>query len=419
MTDESWVEKHRPDSFDDMQGNNKAIRQIKEWADDWSPGDEGILLVGDAGVGKTTTAYLLADYFDAPLNEINASSARKSEDIKAMAASMRTSPADNDVQVVLLDEVDNWHHAADKQPLYDALDSPGNPVVLTANDEYDTPSGIKRRVDTYEFKLGKRSRKAKLREIAGRENVGMDKQDAEKLAERPDLRSAINDLQTWSEQGVPPGSDNREWEMNDFGSVESLLKYGDEWKEALSQRTGNKGFRPQWAMMWADENLSSEFRGLEAGVAYDALSRADTRVETGFDSQARGMPYAAALVSLLPDARLSEVFDGWMNVDFPSWVQSNKAGHDGDTPAAKLYQAINEDRGYQLAGSFTTFKHQYLPVLKTLDREERFELILEHGVDEEAFEALDVDEDEYLDWAQDKDPETGEWQPTTQSAADW
>lgn len=420
MTSESWVEKHRPDSWSDIQGNNKAIKQIRKWAENWSEGDAPQLLVGPPGVGKTTTAMVCSDELGYPMNQINASSARKSADIKRVARSMKSSPAGSEHQLVLLDEVDSWHHAANKQPLYDALRDPKNPIILTANEKYEIPGSIKSAADVHDFKLSKPSRRAKLKEVAEREGLDLDKQDLNKLAERPDLRSAINDLQNWSGSETPPGKDERTWSDGEFDAIQALLS-GDakKWRKALSPERDT--FRdPGSALLWADENVSEEFRGLEAGIAYDALSRADRHIGRAQASQDyRYWKYASALIEMLPETRVSEPYQGYIDVSFPEWFRSSEKKHDGDSGEAKLFRALKGERGYRMAGSFFEFRERILPLLKQLSDEQKKQMALDYGLEPDAIEAMGVDPDDYKDWREIEAPEEGDgWTPDSQSGAD-
>lgn len=415
----SWVDKYRPESFSQIQGNNTALKKIRKWAKDWTQGDKPQLLVGPPGTGKTTTAYVVSDSMGYPLNQINTSEARRTEDLERIARSMRSTPVDSEYQLVLLDEVDSWHHSPDKTKLIEALRNPMNPIILTANEEYDVPGSIKRASTTHKYKLGVRSRRAKLREIAEKEGLDIDKQDLAKLGERPDLRSAINDLQNWSETDLPPSMDNRTWKEGEFSAIESLLS-GDytTWRKSTSPR--DETFSdPGWLLLWLDENLKKEYRGLEAGVAYDILSRADTRVQQGWDSQARGVPYAFALMQMVDEVRLSSPYEGYIKLNFPSWVRSKEMTPERDTPEAALFREIKSGMAYRLAGSFFEFRRLYLPHLQDLPEEKRLQLALDEGLSSEAIKALNLDPKDFEEWRDIEPAEEGEgWSPDTNSGAD-
>lgn len=375
MTQKSWVEKHRPETFDDIQGNNKALEEIEDWIDGWERGDDPVLLVGDPGTGKTTTAYVAADSAGLDLNQINASSARKSDDVKRMVQQMRSGD-----QLILLDECDSYHHAVDLSPLSAELSDPSNPVILTANSEYDVPESIKGPSETYEFKLSIDSRRAKIEDIAQAENIPLDPEDLQKLAERPDLRSAINDLQLHARSGVPIGDDEREWDGSEFSAMDAILQY---------ENASDVDVRPPWLVMWLDQNARKQLSGLEAAAAYDALSRADTYVGSSGGGDYRGWRYAGLLAESVADLHLTEPYTGWMRWEFPSWVQSSMPDPDDESPEAALY------RDLRVTGSYATFRGCVLPVLDRLPETEKWELVIHEGISQTAAEAIGVGEGKY------------------------
>lgn len=406
----SWVEKHRPTTWDDIQGNNKAVKHIRQWAEDWSKGDKPQLLVGEPGTGKTTTATVVSEQLGYPLNQINASSARTSDDIKSIVSRIRSKPANAEHQLVLLDEVDSWHHSVDASSLYDALANPRNPIMLTGNVEYDIPAGIKRKAKTHKYKLGKRSRKAKIKEIAAVEDIDLNEGELSKLVERPDLRTAINDLQLYSQVGEFPGSDTREWEMSEFDAVDNILR---------GNRDVGSNINPEDLVMWLDENLSTEFRGIEAGIAYDALSRADIWLERARRNDYRYWKYAGELAEMTADVRVTEAYEGYINKDFPEWFRHKKPQNEYPKEYT-LFQELkkSEEDNAQLFGSFPYFKSAYLPILKSLDETELNLLALNHGLSDDAKEGLGLDPREYDDFVEREEATEGEWKPDQQSAMD-
>lgn len=388
---ESWVEKHRPDTFAKIQGNNKDIKQLKKWAENFTPGDQAQLLVGPPGVGKTTTAYVISKKLDYPLNQINASDSRGSEGIKDLADSMLSHPPDAEYQLILVDEVDSQHHATNKRPLYDALDDPKNPVILTANDEYSVPQTIRNKVKTREFKLGKRSRKAKLKKIAKEEDLEISDADLDDLADRPGLRSAIHDLQLWAEQDIPPGQDEREWDLGEFDVVDEILRGNME----------SGDMTPPDLIMWLDENLSREFRGVEAAVAYDTLARADKWLQRAQEEDYRYWKYAGELLEQTATQRVTEPYDGYIKKDFPEWFRHSKPKVDGGSPEAKLYRTLkgHGEPQYRFSGNYRYFREKMLPILKDLPVEDRLELAKGYRLDSEAIKALGLTKNQYKSWS--------------------
>ena len=388
MTSDSWVETHRPTEYGQIQGNNSALDDIRAWIEDWEPGDAPLLLVGPPGVGKTTTAYVISEQEGYNLNQVNASSARKTDDIQQLALEARAGE-----QLVLIDECDSMSAQVNLDPLAEELKNPANPIILTANDEYDVPYALKGPATKYEYKLSKASRRSKLKDVADAEGLDLDEDDLEALADRPDLRSAIHDLQIHAEAGIPVEEDDREWESSEFEAMDRMLQEGD---------TDSGDIRPPWLVMWLDENVRQEFEGVEAAVAYDALARADVHLGHTYPGNFRGWRFAGDLADSVATLRLQEPDPGWVRWNFPSWVQSSMPSYDDDTGEAELYRALEPSGGY------AHFRASVLPILQRLPQENRLRLALDHALGSEAIEALGIDPGKFEEWSVEKEPEGGE-----------
>jgi len=396
MSESNWVEKYRPTDWSDVQGNNKAVKAIRSWIEDWETGDPPQLLIGPPGTGKTSTAYVAAETTGLSFNTLDASTARKSDDVRRLSGEMRAGE-----QLVLLDEVDSWHHAVDLGPLNDELRDPKNPVIMTANSEYDVPAAIKTPSTVHKYKLSTASREAKLKEIAKAEAVPLDEKDLERLVDRPDLRSAINDLQLHAEMGIPVAEDEREWESSEFEAMDALIQEGD------SSRVDVK---PPWLVMWLDQNLRKDYDGLELAAAQDALSRADVYLGEAGGGDYHGWRYAAILARLTAKLRLSEPYRGFIKWDFPQWVKSKVPKPTEDTPEAKLFRELkgHGEVGFRMAGGYAYFRSSLLPLLQRLPEVEKWNLIVEEGLSQTAAEAIGVGSGKYETLTVRQEAEAGE-----------
>ena len=419
MTD-TLVEKYRPEKLSDVKGNPTAIKAIKQWAEKWQKGETGkpLLLHGDPGTGKTSTAIALSKQFDWPLNHVNLSDSRRSDEILTIAEIAESKPVDDDYQLVLLDEVDNFDSRVNHDPLSRVLKNPQNPIICTANDSYSVPNWLSGKTHEHKFNLRKSSRRNHLEEIAESEGFELSQQDINKLAERPDLRSAINDMSFWAGSDVPPDVDTREWESNRFQAISKLLKCDSEWKDIMSP--SDRAFTPPDAMFWAAENLSSQWRGLEAAVAYNALSQADMNIARAERTRNyRYWKYASAFLERLPDTRLTEPYMGYVNVDYPSWQHQYTSTANGDTAEATLFRKLKGEWGFSFAGSFNEFRQDIIPILKSLDGDRKKEIALNYDLTDSEMSVLGLDGSQFDEWAVPEKPQKSEWKPETNSATDW
>lgn len=388
--DEPLVDKWRPDTVDEIQGNNKNIAEIKAWLRDFEAGDQARLLHGPPGTGKTSTAEALSNELDVPLMEINASDARKSDDIERFVDQADSSPITSEYKLVLFDEVDSMSGRANLEPLKDYLDSPSNPTVFVCNDNYEVPQSIKNRVTSYKWKLGVRSRKAKLKEIVQEEDLDLGASTISMLAQRENLRDAIHDLQLLveSEKGLDTEND-RSYEGSIFDEIDEVIKG----KPVSLSRT------PDRSILWVDKNIRGRYRLIELAAAFDSLSRADLwngRVWQQGDPQYRWWKYSSDLVEAVPYLRLTDAYDGYISKDSPDHY-----GYDDVSSAVNsVYDKMKGgSESFEFAGDREFFRFKVLPILKKESFETRCKLALEYGLEGSAeLDVLDLAKSEYEDW---------------------
>ena len=81
----SWLEKYRPKSLSEYYISKKQLDVVKEWIKDFRNNTEDIkpflILHGTAGIGKTTLAYLILEYYNYEIIECNASDTRTKKTI--------------------------------------------------------------------------------------------------------------------------------------------------------------------------------------------------------------------------------------------------------------------------------------------------------------------------------------------------
>ena len=106
-----WVEKYRPQSLDDIVGQEHIINRLKKYVGEESM--PNLMFTGPAGVGKTTTALalvksILGEYWRQNFLELNASDARGIDTVRNDIKNFcRLKPVGAPFRIIFLDEVDN------------------------------------------------------------------------------------------------------------------------------------------------------------------------------------------------------------------------------------------------------------------------------------------------------------------------
>ncbi len=290
MTSLDWTEKYRPQLLSQVVGHNKAVEELKLWAESWKKGvpkERAVVLYGRAGIGKTTAAHALAREMGWEAIELNASDQRTADIIEKVAGSaskMGTLDGSGEKRLVIMDEADNIHGTADRggeRAILELIKKTSHPIILIANELYDMSPGLRSACKPIQFNsVMSRSMIPALKRIAEAEGIICGSGVFETIAENAngDLRSAINDF-----QAVAQGKKKLELEeiiTGERDSRESIFKVlakifkGTNITEA-HRATFNLDENPDDLIQWVDENLPLEYakpEDLENG--YCSLSRA-------------------------------------------------------------------------------------------------------------------------------------------------
>jgi replication factor C large subunit len=270
-----WTEKYRPQSMEEMVGNEEGRAKFLLWLKKWKPGTKAALLVGPPGTGKTTTVHLAAQKLGLNLVELNASDSRTKEKLtKKVGEALASTSLFGGTTLIFLDEVDGLAGRSDYGAvdyIRDAVKRSESPVVMAANDpESDEVKKLSSAASRIEFRRPEpQDVERRLLTIAQKEKVVHGAGEIAQMAEAAhgDLRAAINLLQS----GLPARKDE---EMTSAESLDAFFVAADE-KEALKALRGYpRQPRDKLRDIFVAVTRSKVHEERKAG-ALEVLSRAD------------------------------------------------------------------------------------------------------------------------------------------------
>jgi len=292
---ELWTMKYAPQKENEIVGNPKAVKVIKEFLLNWSPKNQikALLLLGPPGCGKTSSTHLLAKLNNFDVIEINASDVRNK---KILEEELIPTLSTNLIfkgkkKLYLIDEVDGLSGSQDRgglSAMLRAVELSKFPIIFTANDiSHQKFSSFRRKkgiIKTVKFQKIKDLTIVKvLQKICKAENIKADTGVLQEIAinVNNDLRSAINDLQSIAEG-------KSEITLLDVRGLKQMRDVVKNIYEVLTIIFTNKNIQDcnkavsmldiDWGMLlqWVNESLPYHNSSPEILYkAYKALSKAD------------------------------------------------------------------------------------------------------------------------------------------------
>ena len=210
-----WVEKYRPKKKEDIIGNEEAKAAFTEWLENKHHNKKAVLLYGPPGVGKTALVNAAAREFNFTIIEMNASDTRSEKAVNAVAKPATSYMALDNFSgttktrgnMLFLDEVDGIAGNQDRggvSAIIKIVEESLVPVIMAANDpDISKLRPLKKVCLLVRFQQVRIPLIiALLQKICLLECVKAEFEALERIAQnsRGDVRSAINDLQSLSEQ---------------------------------------------------------------------------------------------------------------------------------------------------------------------------------------------------------------------------
>jgi replication factor C large subunit len=354
---EDWTEKYRPRTLAEVVGNNAAVKQLREWADEWEFGEpkkKALVLVGAPGIGKTSSALALANEYDWGIVELNASDVRSEDKIKkvvfrgAMTETFSDtgeylSSAKGRRKLIVVDEADHLYERTGnsetsdrggKKAIAEAVRLTSQPIIIIVNDYYGlikgSGSSLKRNCLTVKFQHVRKPEIAKaLSRICNNEGILVEHDVLYKIAEHSggDMRSAVRDLQNIGVGRTELTMDAlsilgfRDVKHTIFDSVRTIMKTTD-FKKARNAAV-KLDETPEFLILWIEENLPLEYTEIEDLVrGFDAVSRADIYLGMARMKQMWSLwSYANDMMSAGVALAKRQEYRRFVKYQFPSWLR--------------------------------------------------------------------------------------------------
>ncbi len=386
-----WVEKYRPESLDDYRGAKKEKKKLKEWAEDWEKGDGPAMLHGPAGTGKTSLVEALANDLDLELVETNASDVRTKKKLKSeLKEATRQQSFFGGQKLILIDEVDGMGSTdrGGTQELNRIVDGTRFPVVMTANDAYDSKiRSLKNKSELIEIgKVHTNSINAHLKKILENEDIEYEDGAVKRIARQANgqMRSAINDLEAAATGQDKVTKDDleaigvRDNEQEIFDALKMVFKTDN--ASTAKRATDNLDEDADTFMQWIRENVPREYeRKEDVSNAYNWVSKADLfngRIHKHQNWKLLKYVYLYSTVGVALSKR--QKYKGWTKYQYPSKIRKM-----GSSKAARnQMNSVSKKIGEKLHISMRESKST-IPFLAKL---------VEH--EPEVIEQLELDEDD-------------------------
>ncbi|KAI5186252.1 replication factor C subunit 1 [Nematocida homosporus] len=317
LSNEKWIDKHRPQSISELGGNSSAADQVKVFL--MALNRKPLIIAGPSGVGKTLSVYLVAKELGITLIEYNGADCRNKAEIANLSVfsaqqTLTVMAGMHRNKVILLEEIDTMG-ANDRGGLNEILTlfkQTKVPIIMTVNDKTNPKiKSILPKCKVIVFqKLDSRTIINTFKKIVTKEKISIADNTLAQIAAvcGGDMRYAINALQCLCQKGSISTED-----IKALGKELTTTNLFDTTRTLFTRNTSidrrMKAFYSDTllSLMMVHENYQESLISLSSAAnTADSLSQAEILSSQVFYQGEKNLfPIAAYYTCIKPELRLS------------------------------------------------------------------------------------------------------------------
>lgn len=371
-----WVDKYKPQSSNDLKGQQKNVRRLKTWLSSYVPlKSKPIIMYGPPGIGKTTTAHLVCKEAGYQVVEMNASDQRNKRVIEDIVRSMTSNSrinffgrASETKDALIIDEVDGMAGNEDRggiAQLIVEIKKARKPIIFICNDGQsqkirslinycDYPPMEFKRPEVYEIR-------SVVSNIAANENLNIDPSTMDQLIESTnrDIRQVVNFLSLFKQTNAKQNFTIKTTRLNPFEATKKAFTTGSSMNDRTDCFFSDYNIIPlfifeNYLKQDCTKNLAR--KSYKSQIAYNArvTAKATTSICVGdlIEKQIRTnqswslLPLHALFSTTIPTTYKNSISVG--RVDFPQYLGKNST----TSKRVRLQAELNSHTCLKIRGGF-------------------------------------------------------------------